>query len=67
MREGIKAFLCHTKLLTTNIAPGHKFILNDPFYSFFFFRVCVCVCVCMCFKNIERFTNLRVILAQGPC
>ena len=52
MREGIKAFLCHTKLLTTNIAPGHKFILNDPFYSFFFFRVCVCVCVCMCVKNI---------------
>lgn len=33
MREGIQAFLCHTKLLTTNIALAHKFVLNDPFYS----------------------------------
>lgn len=33
MREGIKAFLCRTKLLTTSIALAHKFILNDPFYS----------------------------------
>ena len=48
------------------------------FFFYFIFKLYIIVLVLpnikmnpsqvyMCSKNMERFTNLRVILAQGPC
>ena len=46
--------------------------LHPDFFSFFFFLMWTIFEVLIefffsSFKNMERFTNLRVILAQGPC
>ena len=43
----------------------YKPVLSRLLYLFIFFFFFFCGLVL--YKNMERFTNLRVILAQGPC